>query len=163
MKLERIIILGTFVAFLAALYLIWTILNPTAPDPATNTVDSYFRKHNPNPYLHRLNQPRHERAVSAVDKLRVKERDGHKCVICGSTIKIEVDHVTALMNGGDNSQDNLAALCDVCHTEKTRLDWKVRGRRKELVKHPLRPDVDQDGVWDDEDNQPARFNPYQDE
>jgi 5-methylcytosine-specific restriction endonuclease McrA len=35
---------------------------------------------------------------------------------------LEVDHRRALMNGGDNSLDNLSTMCDACHTVKTRMD-----------------------------------------
>ena len=33
---------------------------------------------------------------------RVLERDENCCVVCGSREKLEVDHMRALMNGGDN-------------------------------------------------------------
>ena len=33
---------------------------------------------------------------------------------------VEFDHILACSNGGDNSLGNCAALCKVCHSEKTR-------------------------------------------
>ena len=72
----------------------------------------------------------------ARDSRQVKARDGGCCLVCGSTVKLEVDHRIALMNGGDNSIDNLGTLCDECHNEKTRYDYAIRKRRKkEVGKH----------------------------
>ena len=34
----------------------------------------------------------------------------------------ELDHVVALVNGGDNSEDNYQGLCKSCHADKTRTD-----------------------------------------
>lgn len=71
-----------------------------------------------------------ERDVSQSTKDQVLKRDGHRCVICGSTTKLEVDHKRGLQNGGDNSVNNLATLCDDCHTIKTRLDGSLRRKRE---------------------------------
>lgn len=50
-----------------------------------------------------------------------------KCLKCGSTNKLEVDHIKALVNGGDMwAEDNLRTLCHSCHLKKTRLDLYKR-------------------------------------
>ena len=99
------------------------------------TVEAYFKDGNPNPLSHRLGQPNYERNVSSKTKQEVKSRDGNCCLVCGSTVQLEVDHRIALMNGGDNSVDNLGTLCDSCHNEKTRYDYAIRKRRqKEAAK-----------------------------
>ena len=72
-----------------------------------------------------------KRDVSERTKKEVKKRDGGCCLVCGSTYQLEVDHRIALMNGGDNSKDNLGTLCDSCHNKKTRLDYKIRKRRQQ--------------------------------
>jgi 5-methylcytosine-specific restriction endonuclease McrA len=59
-----------------------------------------------------------KRDVAASQRERVLQRDGNQCVICGSTLNLEVDHKRALMNGGDNSLSNLATLCNECHVIK---------------------------------------------
>ena len=59
-----------------------------------------------------------------------RARDANRCVVCGSREKLEVDHMRALMNGGDNRINNLSTLCDPCHTEKTRMDNSLRRKRK---------------------------------
>lgn len=54
------------------------------------------------------------------------------CVRCSEkglvALATEIDHVIALVNGGDNSAENLMPLCSDCHDEKTRRDmgWKPR-------------------------------------
>jgi hypothetical protein len=50
-------------------------------------------------------------------KPQVLERDGNKCVICGSSENVHVHHWDS--SGGteqvNNSHDNLATMCGVCH------------------------------------------------
>ena len=97
------------------------------------TVEAYFKDGNPKPLSHRLGEPNYERRVSDKTKRLVKKRDGNCCLVCGSTRQLEVDHRIALMNGGDNSVDNLGTLCDDCHNKKTRYDYSIRKRRKKEV------------------------------
>ena len=94
------------------------------------TVEAYFSDGNPNPLSHRRGLPNYERDVSEKTKKEVKKRDGGCCLVCGSTYRLEVDHRIALMNGGDNSKENLGTFCDRCHNTKTRLDYKIRKRRQ---------------------------------
>ena len=94
------------------------------------TVEDYFNDGNPNPLSHRRGLGNYDRGVSEKTKREVKERDGGCCLVCGSTYQLEVDHRIALMNGGDNSKDNLSTLCDSCHNKKTRLDYSIRKRRQ---------------------------------
>lgn len=51
-------------------------------------------------------------------RLKVLERDNHKCVQCGSTFKINVHHKKHRGKGGDNSLKNLETLCYYCHMDK---------------------------------------------
>lgn len=65
---------------------------------------------------------------------RVKERiliaQDHRCANCGNqfrpALRPEFDHVTALINGGENREGNLQALCDLCHTPKTADDVAMK-------------------------------------
>ncbi|MCE9614747.1 MAG: HNH endonuclease [Lentisphaerae bacterium] len=68
------------------------------------------------------------RVPGIISRQRVLVRAGHRCVVCSSTVKLEVGHRRALMNGGDNSLSNLATLCDDCHTIKTRMDSRLNSR-----------------------------------
>ena len=80
------------------------------------------------------------REFSWVRKVTAFERDGWKCVVCGATNHLEMDHAAALMNGGSNEITNLFALCHTCHVEKTRLDRSLKKQRVSLAKSaPSRP------------------------
>ena len=72
------------------------------------------------------------RQVTWVQKVTAFERDGWKCTVCGSGGPLELDHARALMNGGDNTLENLHTLCHDCHVAKTRLDFALRRHRMEL-------------------------------
>ncbi|NCA82419.1 MAG: HNH endonuclease [Opitutae bacterium] len=99
----------------------------------TAAVGEYFRTHNAAlaeiPF-----QGNTPRQFSWVRKVTAFDRDGWKCVVCGSTNNLEMDHAVALMNGGANDISNLYALCHVCHVEKTRMDRSLKKHRVGLVK-----------------------------
>ena len=48
------------------------------------------------------------------------------CVACQRagrlTAASELDHIVALVNGGDNEEENLQGLCAPCHVDKTARD-----------------------------------------
>ncbi len=56
------------------------------------------------------------------------ERDNYRCVECEVKSKyLEVDHIKAIINGGDMWDiNNLRTLCYPCHKKKTRLDLYKR-------------------------------------
>jgi len=62
----------------------------------------------------------------------VWKRDGKKCVKCGRVLSLndaQIDHVVAIINGGDYfDKDNLQTLCKECHVRKTKQD--IRKHRK---------------------------------
>lgn len=41
------------------------------------------------------------------------------CSVCGSTERLEVDHVVPLSRGGTHDPGNLRVLCGTCHRRKT--------------------------------------------
>jgi 5-methylcytosine-specific restriction endonuclease McrA len=41
----------------------------------------------------------------------VLARDGHRCVICGSTQRLEVDHIQPVAAGGTDDPRNLRTVC----------------------------------------------------
>ena len=96
-------------------------------------VQAYFDKHNievaDTPYTGGTT-----RQFSWVNKVTAFDRDGWKCVVCGATNNLEMDHAVALMNGGSNGITNLYCLCHSCHVAKTRLDYQMRRHRKQLAR-----------------------------
>ena len=48
----------------------------------------------------------------------VLKRDNYRCVKCGSTRNLEIDHKVSLANGGTNHIDNLQTYCKDCNRRK---------------------------------------------
>jgi hypothetical protein len=48
----------------------------------------------------------------------VLKRDGHKCVYCGSSKSLTIDHVVPISKGGESSWDNTVASCWKCNNAK---------------------------------------------
>lgn len=63
-------------------------------------------------------------------KLRVFERAKGLCQKCTRKLyprQWDCDHIVAIINGGENRERNLQALCiDPCHSGKTREDVKIK-------------------------------------
>jgi 5-methylcytosine-specific restriction protein A len=96
----------------------------------TSSINNYFRAANENVGALDCNVVIHSRDVDEAKKRIVRNRDGGNCVVCGSKNKLEVDHVRGLQNGGTNDTSNLALLCDICHTSKTKSDNSLRRVRE---------------------------------
>ncbi len=56
--------------------------------------------------------------ISAQTRRAVLERDGHRCVMCGATSNLHLDHIVPHCNGGSSEIENLQALCQWCNTSK---------------------------------------------
>jgi len=54
-------------------------------------------------------------------KQAVWRRDNYKCVKCGSTKDLCLDHIIPFIRGGETSEDNLQTLCRKCNLKK---GWK---------------------------------------
>lgn len=55
------------------------------------------------------------RHISSSDRERVFERDGSRCVFCGTTQPLELAHLVPFSSGDASSIDNLITICPNCH------------------------------------------------
>jgi 5-methylcytosine-specific restriction endonuclease McrA len=82
-------------------------------------------------------------------RLRVWEAACGRCQICGRKLgpadKWDVDHITAIVNGGAHSEANMQVACSWCHKAKTAEDvaTKAKGARIRMrhagIKRKSRP------------------------
>lgn len=56
--------------------------------------------------------------ILAILRERIYERDGHKCVFCGSPDDLTLDHIHPKSLGGADTEDNLQTLCRSCNSSK---------------------------------------------
>ncbi|MBL4577671.1 MAG: HNH endonuclease [Flavobacteriales bacterium] len=59
------------------------------------------------------------RTISQTVKDLVWNRDGRKCVSCGSNEKLEFDHIIPFSKGGSNTYRNVQLLCEHCNRSKS--------------------------------------------
>lgn len=64
-------------------------------------------------------------------RLRVRDRAGGKCQgLCARPFdrckSLHIDHIRALILGGENRETNLQLLCEWCHANKTRADVALK-------------------------------------
>ncbi len=100
----------------------------------TRSASDYFRAKNENAGALDCGVVIHARNVDVSTKRAVRKRDGNRCVICGSKVKLEVDHARGLQNGGTNDLSNLALLCGVHHAEKTKYDSSLKRKRESVCR-----------------------------
>jgi hypothetical protein len=67
----------------------------------------------------RIAKPRGRReSIPREIRLAIFQRDGGKCVECGSTFDLQYDHIIPVALGGATSEQNLQLLCAGCNREK---------------------------------------------
>lgn len=79
--------------------------------------------------------------VPARTKARIWKRNPN-CAGCGlptndSTRKPEIDHIVALVNGGENRESNLQVLCAGCHRVKSHADVAMKSSEAKRLKKRL--------------------------
>ena len=65
------------------------------------------------------NKSSRSRHISESVKDSVWNRDGGKCVECGSNENLEFDHIIPFSKGGSNTKRNIQLLCEVCNRSKS--------------------------------------------
>jgi hypothetical protein len=75
-------------------------------------------QYNIEPYL--MEPPVQVNRIIIPEKLRneIYERDGYRCVKCGNTDNLQVDHIVPFSKGGKTEKSNLQTLCKKCNVEK---------------------------------------------
>ncbi len=65
---------------------------------------------------------------------RIRVRDGHKCVLCGRTENLTIDHILPRCRGGGSDEENLATLCRDCNQAKADGDNdQLQAYRQKLI------------------------------
>ena len=66
-----------------------------------------------------LEKSSRSRTISQEIKDKVWNRDGGKCILCGSNEVIEFDHIIPFSKGGSNTYRNIQILCQSCNRSKS--------------------------------------------
>ena len=76
---------------------------------------------------------RQRRAIPIKLRKEVIDANNGVCPTCGEGSKTwEIDHIRPVALGGDNSRENLVALCEECHLQRTVRDIKEIAKAKRL-------------------------------
>ncbi len=57
----------------------------------------------------------HRKSISKVSKKYVYKRDDYKCLACGSTENLTIDHIIPISKGGRYTVENYQTLCTECN------------------------------------------------
>lgn len=96
---------------------------PWDPDMDSYAIVAWF-KHNDSAVevdMARNKDAAHKKAVREA-RLRILTRDGGRCLYCGSTTDLAIDHIKPVVSGGTHDDWNLQTLCKSCNSRKGRRD-----------------------------------------
>lgn len=62
--------------------------------------------------------PEYRLPIPPAVRFAVYSRDGWRCVHCGSTKRLTLDHIYPWSRGGPDTEDNLQTLCRSCNSRK---------------------------------------------
>lgn len=69
---------------------------------------------------------------SGADWKRCLDRHGHRCVYCGASGQLTMDHVVPVTRGGTHGAGNIVPACNRCNASKGNsllVEWRARGGR----------------------------------
>jgi 5-methylcytosine-specific restriction endonuclease McrA len=72
--------------------------------------------------------------ISKQQREETLKKYGRKCVICGSTENLQIDHIIPVISNGTNDADNLQVLCKACNTSKG-ADMSISKYRKSVIQN----------------------------
>lgn len=87
------------------------------------------------------------RYIKNETKTEVLIRDEHKCQSCGSTKKLEFDHIIPVSKGGSSEADNLQLLCRSCNRSKRALskdEFATQETEKRCASRSLETETEED-------------------
>ena len=58
------------------------------------------------------------RSIPKATRREVFARDNYRCVQCGATEELTIDHIFPFALGGSNAPENLQVLCKACNFKK---------------------------------------------
>jgi len=79
-----------------------------------------------------------------VNRHRIYRRDGNKCVYCGTSKQLTIDHVIPKSKGGRNTWENLVTCCTKCNLKKGDKTPEQAGLK--LNSKPYEPDILSEGM-----------------
>jgi len=90
-------------------------------DPCAERIANAFSYQRSGQWLTHPNEPTYTRRKEVIgQKLRTKvfERDGYRCLHCGTHLNLTADHIQPESMGGDAVFENLQTLCRSCNSKK---------------------------------------------
>ncbi len=73
----------------------------------------------------------------ALSRSNIFKRDGERCVYCGTTKNLTLDHVIPRSKGGTDSWENLVTACHSCNSKKGNRTPEEAGMT--LLQKPFKP------------------------
>ncbi len=58
-------------------------------------------------------------SITPTKRKKIYKRDFNKCLCCGSTENLTLDHIIPLSKGGTDNRYNLQTLCKKCNWKKS--------------------------------------------
>lgn len=105
-------------------------------NPITTTVGNFVR-----PLIIRLLRyiNYHKKKDLKISRLKIYQRDGYKCVYCGTHKKLTIDHVIPKSKGGKNTWENMVTCCSDCNSKKG--SKTLQETNMKMLVNPYKPSV----------------------
>ena len=104
--------------------------------------------------------PAIDRAIPAHLRAQILERNGYTCLLCGAgpgdpdptrlgrKLRLEIDHLLPLSQGGVNEPDNLRVLCSACNQARANIETASETARNLLARIRRAPRAVQREVYE---------------